>query len=203
VLTGWVVRPYEGGIWAAVRCRWARLWLGALRQLFGFDAWHAAAPYRCRAYKKVVVELANALHPVLAVEVGCGLGDIISRVTAVDRVGIDTDDRVIRAARFLHRTGRWIHGGAECIALIPAEQRIDCLIMVNWIHAMSPEALAAALLPVLSRTRYLILDAIDPEGPQSYRYKHDFAFLLEWSRQVSTARVPGEPRTLMVFESLR
>jgi len=74
-----------------LRCRIDRLGLGALRLLFGFDRWHASAPYSCRPYKELVVELANALQPSIAVEVGCGLGDIISRIKAADRFGIDSD----------------------------------------------------------------------------------------------------------------
>jgi hypothetical protein len=191
------------GAWARVRCRGARLALSVLRVFFGFAAWHAAAPYACRPYKSAVVGLANALLPDVAVEVGCGLGDIISRVHAAERIGIDADARVIRAARFVHRRGRWIHGDVSQIwHLFPGQRRIDCLIMVNWIHSLSPAELAQLLLPLLARTRYLIMDAVDAEGPPSYRYKHDFAFLAGKVRQVSCARVPGEPRTFTVFEAL-
>ena len=187
-----------------VRCRAARLRLNALRPLFGFDRWHAAAPYACRPYKGVVVELANALHPAVAVELGCGLGDIISRVSAADRVGIDADARVIRAARFLHRGGRWVHGEGSCVlSLFPGPRLIDCLIMVNWIHRLSPEELARLVLPLLARTRYLILDAVDAGALQPDRHRHDFGFLAAVTRPVSTARVPGEPRTFTVFETLR
>jgi hypothetical protein len=176
--------------------------LSALRLLFGFDRWHASAPYSCRPYKQLVVELANALQPSIAMEVGCGLGDIISRVNAVDRFGIDADLKVIRAARFLHRgRGFWIHDdGIPIQRIVPQERTIDCLIMVNWIHNLDPKRLSELLLPLLPRTRYLILDAIDADGPNSYRYKHDFGVLSEVTRKLSTSRVPGEPRSFIVFE---
>jgi hypothetical protein len=185
-----------------VRCRVDRLRLHALRLLFRFDPWHAAAPYSCRPYKALVVELANALQPAVAVEIGCGLGDIIGRVDAADRFGVDADYRVIRAARFLHGgRGRWIHGDGNCIdSLLTPERRIDCLIMVNWIHSLSPEHLADLVVPLLARARFLIVDAIDPDGPSSYRHKHEFEFLSELARTRSVSRVPGEPRRLIVFE---
>jgi SAM-dependent methyltransferase len=184
------------------RCRIDRLGLGALRLLFGFDRWHASAPYSCRPYKELVVELANALQPSIVVEVGCGLGDIISRVNAVDRFGIDSDLRVIRAARFLHGgRGFWIHDDGDRIQrVVPQERTIDCLIMVNWIHNLSPERLSELLLPLLPRTRYLILDAIDADGPKSYRHKHDFEFLSTVTRRLSASRAQGEPRSFVVFE---
>jgi hypothetical protein len=177
--------------------------LQALRPIFRFDAWHAAAPYSCRPYKKAVVDLVNALHPAVVIEVGCGLGDIISRVRARERLGVDWDARVIRAARFLHPFGRWLNG--DCISLqklITARRSIDCLIMVNWIHGLCPSALEQLLLPLLPLTRYLVLDAVDADGPQSYRYKHDFAFLARITREVSRARIADEPRSFIAFESL-
>ena len=197
-------RAYDVGLGAAARCRLERLWLSSLRPLFGFDAWHAAAPYCCRGYKKAVVELANGLRPGRAVEVGCGLGDIITRIKAGERIGIDVDAKVLRAARFLHPGRVWIQAGAAGFAQFGSpERRIDCLIMVNWIHTLSSEELAEVLLPNLSKIRYLIVDAVDAHGPPSYRYKHDFAFLGLEARQISATRVKGEPRTFLVYESLR
>jgi hypothetical protein len=180
----------------------ARLWLRSLRLVFPYGAWHASAAYSCRAYKRAVVQLANGLHPAVAVELGCGLGDIISRVRAVERIGIDLDAHVIRAARFLHRRGRWIHGDSRCVLQLEYP-RIDLLIMVNWIHSLSADDLAALLFPLLPLTRYLILDAIDVDGPPSYRFKHDFRFLAAVTRRVLTARVPDEPRSFVVLEVLQ
>jgi hypothetical protein len=72
--------------------------------------------------------------------------------------------------------------------------------MVNWIHNLSPERLSELLLPLLPRTRYLILDAIDAESPNSYRHKYDFEFLSTVTRRLSASRVQGEPRSFVVFE---
>jgi hypothetical protein len=202
--TAWLT-ALRVGVWGKFRCRADRLGLEALRLLFGFDPWHASAPYSCRPYKALVVEMANSLEPSIVVEVGCGLGEIISRVNAVERFGIDSDVRVIRAARFLHRgRGFWIHDDASCIQrIVPPELSIDCLIMVNWIHNLNPERLSKLLLPLLPRTRYLILDAIDADGPNSYLYKHDFSFLELVTSRLSASRVRGEPRSFVLFEVLK
>jgi SAM-dependent methyltransferase len=195
-------RARRAGLWSTLRCRRDRIGLHVLRLIFGFDTWHASAPFSCRPYKEIVVGLANALQPSIVVEIGCGLGDIISRVTAIERFGIDADSRVIRAARFLHPgRGHWIHGDEYCIqGVVSPGRTIDCLIMVNWIHTLSPERLSDLLLPVLPRTRYLILDAIDADGPPSYRYKHNFDFLSASTRKLSVGRTPGEQREFIVFE---
>lgn len=191
--------------WRAVRCRLDRLCLTGLRHLLKFDAWHAAAPYSCRPYKKRVVELANSLRLDVAVEVGCGLGDILSRVNARQRFGFDTELAVVRAARCLHPLGtRWIHGDASAVLqCTPPARNIDCLIMVNWIHNVSPEQLAACLLPLLPRVRHLILDAIDPDAPGSYRFRHDFAFLRADAERIAVVPAANERRRLVLFKVIR
>jgi ubiquinone/menaquinone biosynthesis C-methylase UbiE len=188
------------GEWRAVRCRLDRLWLTALRRVLRFDAWHAAAPYSCRPYKKTVVELANALRPQVAVEVGCGLGDILSRIKARERLGFDTELAVVRAARWLHpMRARWVHGDATDV-LSYTSRRIDCLIMVNWIHNLSPERLAACLRPLLPHVSHLIVDAIHPDAPGTYRFRHDFQFLSDVAERIADVAVAAEPRNLVVFK---
>lgn len=186
-----------------LRCRAERAWLNAIRRVFGFDAWHANAPYTCRPYKKRVVELANSLRPHTVVEVGCGLGDIVSRVEAQCRYGLDLDSRVIKAARFLHPRGiEWISGTAAALdERLASFAFIDCLIMVNWIHSVSAEDLAAKLEPLWARTRYLILDSVDQDAPASYRVRHDFAFLDGKAVQLAAVRVPDEPRRFLLFKT--
>lgn len=189
----------------ALCCRCERLWLRGMRYVFRFDAWHASAPYSCRTYKRKVVDLANSLSPQTIVEVGCGLGDIVSRVKATERYGFDSDLHVIRAARFLHPGGvRWVHGDALSVAkLVPTDRTLDCVIMVNWTHNLSPEQLSAFILPLLTRVGHLILDSIDLDAPTSYRYRHDFSFLSAVTERVSLTRVRGEPRSFIVFKILR
>jgi SAM-dependent methyltransferase len=187
------------------RCKIDRVWLHAWRQIFGFDRWHAAAPYSCRPYKRVVVETANALRPSTVVEVGCGLGDIVSRIQARERFGIDAELNVIRAARFLHPGNvHWLHGDASSIrGALPLMLQIDCLIMVNWIHSLSQEQLADVIVPLLPRLKYLLLDAIDPTGPASYRFKHDFHFLGSKTERIAETRLADEPRSLVVLKTLQ
>ncbi|MEO8464185.1 MAG: class I SAM-dependent methyltransferase [Gammaproteobacteria bacterium] len=176
-----------------------------MARMFQVDPWHAHAPYSCRPYKKVVVDLVNTLKPERVVEVGCGLGDILSRIEARDRFGLDADADVIRAARFLHPGKvRWLHGKIEdVVQVLPPAADMDCLILVNWIHNLSSAELAALLLPVLPRTKHLVLDAIDANAPASYRYKHDFAFLSKSAERVSVARSPDEPRSFILYKVAR
>ena len=73
-----------------------------LHLFFHFDKWHIGAPYHLKPYKAQVVEIINNLTVTSVTEVGCGLGDIISRVDSLERLGIDPDVQVIKCATFLH-----------------------------------------------------------------------------------------------------
>ncbi|HET8685245.1 MAG TPA: class I SAM-dependent methyltransferase, partial [Methanosarcina sp.] len=74
-----------------------------LYSIHSFDRWHIRAVYQFRPYKSQVVEIANSTQPDTAIEIGCGLGDILSRIHAKNKLGIDIDSGAIRSAKFLHR----------------------------------------------------------------------------------------------------
>jgi SAM-dependent methyltransferase len=171
--------------------------LALLQRVFRFDPWHVEAPLSARPYRSLVAALVNALRPTTVVEVGCGLGTILSLIEAPTRVGYDRDPGAIRAARFLRgRRIRFVQGDLSSVT----ETTVDVLILVNWIHEISPDELADRLLPLLPRTRYLVLDALDPDGPAGYAYKHDFAFLQGRARCRSVTRPVNEGRTFRVYE---
>lgn len=167
-----------------------------LSKLYNFpSSWHP--PTSLRPYRRVVAQVVNTLKPDTVCEVGCGLGSILCRIQAPARYGFDIDGGVIRAARLLR--GRKIHFQRGELASVSIEN-IDVLILVNWIHEMSPAELDRQLTPLLRRTRYLLLDAIDPDNDFGYRYKHDFAFLGSRARRVSITRVDGEGRSFQLFQ---
>jgi SAM-dependent methyltransferase len=187
------------GLRRAARISIDRFFLSLLRRVFKFHPWHVEAPLSARPYRRLVATIVNRLEPKVVVEAGCGLGAILHLVKAPYRRGYDIDKGAVRAARFLR--GRKIvftSGSLEDVA----EDQIDVLILVNWIHELSPENLAALLAPLLSRVRYLLLDAIDPAGPEGYKFKHDFAFLDGKASLISVDRPAGEGRSFRLYEVL-
>mgnify|MGYP002477693711 CR=1 FL=1 len=173
-----------------------RAFVAVLANLFRFPAsWHP--PTSMRPYRKVVAKTVNALSPNIVCEVGCGLGSILSRLHAPVRVGYDISPGVIRAARLIRsRSIDFRLGSLENVDLL----KMDVLVLVNWIHEVSPEELERQLLPLLPKTRFLMLDAIDPENTFGYRYKHDFAFLSGRAQRISTSRHPAEGRSFQLYQ---
>lgn len=169
-----------------------------LSKFFSFPAsWHP--PTSMRPYRITISKVVNELNPSVVCEVGCGLGSILSRLNAPQRIGYDIDPGVVRAARLLRSRGiQFLQGTLDSVSV----PRIDVLILVNWIHEINPDNLEQLLVPLLPRTRYLLLDAIDPDNSFGYRYKHDFAFLAGRAERVSVTRHPGEGRSFQLYEVL-
>jgi hypothetical protein len=166
-----------------------------LSKVFVFPAaWHTTTS--ARSYRITIAGVVNALAPSVVCEVGCGLGSILSRIVAPVRVGYDIDAGVIRAATLV-RSRKIVFrvGGLETVS----EPHVDVLILVNWIHELSPRDLETRLGPLLPRCRYLLLDAIDADNEYGYRYKHDFSFLADKAKKISITRHPGEGRSFQLF----
>jgi hypothetical protein len=195
-----VRRALQLGLTRAIRITIDKAALHALQRVYGFNRWHAYAPLSARPYRRTVAGVINALNPNCVVEVGCGLGVVLSLVRARHRYGYDTDGGAIRAARLIRsRSIVFREGDMRSVG----QPKIDVLVLVNWIHEFSPQQLAEWLEPLLSRTRFLLLDAIDADNPLDYRYSHDFSFLANKARLISQSRAEGEGRRFMLYEVTR
>jgi len=182
----------QNGLGRVLAGKAAYYYLSALRLGFGFDKWHSGANYANRPYKKVVVDLVNSLNPDVVVELGCGLGDIVARIQAKKRFGVDPDTSVIRAARFLHPFSvEWIVGDATAVINIAPGARINCFLAINWIHFLNREELAQAIAPHIDRTDYFIFDRFNYDLKPG-RFDHDFAFLVNRATCIAEITPPND-----------
>ena len=78
-----------------------------LQRAYGFDRWHVG--HAGEAYARDIVRALNAWpapEREAAVEIGCGLGDILRHLAFRERLGLDADEGVLGAARLLARLQR-------------------------------------------------------------------------------------------------
>jgi len=147
-----------------------------LQEKFGFDPWHVKSPFPRRPYKRRVVALINGLAPETVVEIGCGLGEIVSRSKAERRFGFDLDAAVIEAAEFLHGGGVKFKQGNLCnpqeIAAAVGGP-IDVLVALNWPHMLPFDRIESAVAGLTAQTpvRMLVIDTIRP-GCAGYQHYH-------------------------------
>ncbi len=153
-------------------CVACKLLYGAVQPIFRYDPWHSSAPYPCREYKRRTVQLASTVGARVAVDIGCGFGEIISRVDAASRYGIDRSPQAIRFARVLYGRKATFRVASlaspqDLHAAIP-EPSIDLLIMTNWLHGLP----FAELRAMLTRLREAI--PVQRLLMDSFRYAADW-----------------------------
>jgi SAM-dependent methyltransferase len=147
-----------------------------LRWIFGFNLWHVNR-IGDRPYALRVIVYLNGLPDEQrgrVVEIGCGLGDILRRLRFRERLGLDADRAVLRAARLLACASR--HGRARFAERTfphPLDGRYDAIVMVNWPHLVAEEALrpqlAAYVREHLTPAGMLIVDTVQD---RAYTFNH-------------------------------
>lgn len=196
-ISGRLRRARARGYGRSVRIVTDMAGLRILRLIFGFERWHVHSPTSRRPYRDGLAALVNELEPACVVEVGCGLGSVLSRVRSGERFGYDVDPGAVRAARFRHgRSIQFREGGFPEVT----QPRIDVLVAVAWMHEFPPEQVHAWLAPLLPRVRHLVVDRVERSSPLTYDYYHDFAFLEGHAARVREERFGEEHRRFILYE---
>ena len=172
-----------------------------LHLIYGFDPWHVTGNFHARPYKADVVKLIESVPHDRVVEIGVGLGDILGRVRAEKRLGLDRDPQVLKAARFCVE-GPVSSAVADFAApdqIISALKQndfssVDVMILVNWIHMIEMDLIEQTILTVTKTIplRYIVMDTIRP-GTPGYRFTHT---------QDDLRRL-GEIRTVIAADDVR
>jgi SAM-dependent methyltransferase len=185
------------GILSALKITLDKFALRVLRLYFGFHRWHVDAPLSARPYRRTVAEMINNINPFSVVEVGCGLGSILSLIKAKYRHGYDIDSGAVGAARILcHRDILFTVGDISSVR----ELQFDVLILVNWIHDIDPRQLEDWLIPLLPHIHYVLVDTIDESNPLGYKFSHDFRFFSHLAEPVITKRAANEGRRFILYK---
>lgn len=174
-----------------------------LHYIFKFDDWHILNIYENRTYKQVIVRKVNDLRPRIAVEVGCGLGEIISKIDTKVRIGIDIDKNAIRAARLLNLTTntKFLCGSLDDVRELPYDQ-IDALIMINWLHEIPEEQIVGDISRLLQKTQisYLVADEM-PKDRASYKHHHTLRnSLKDWFVEMEEVEDPENTRRIVILK---
>ncbi len=157
-----------------------------LRLFFKFNLWHISS-YRHRKYAISIVKHANAKEiRNKALEIGCGLGDIIRRLDYNTKVGLDNDVQVLKAARFVSKVFDKNKTDFNFYDLVNSDtlnEIYDVVLVPNFAHAISSEILKKKIehifLNNLSDSGEIILDVIEDKNLQNYRNFHSIDYLSE------------------------
>jgi len=148
-----------------------------LAAAFGLDPWHAGLALD-RLYPADIIAYLNKRGETAresAIEIGCGLGDILVRLNYKTKIGYDSDGAVLKAAKFKNMLS--FQNKTQFVQLdFPGSfpnGKHDAIILVNWIHHLAPETLKSSVRVLyekhLNPAGEIILDTVaDPE----YSHNH-------------------------------
>ncbi len=165
----------------------------ALLQWFGLSKWHLASAEN-KPYIKDIVAYVNTLPYQSVCELGCGLGDILSRLKMPEKYGFDVNPRVIRVAKILtmFRRAKATYAVLSVTAENLPSLKTDVWILVNWTHEIEPAELRSIVQNILGQHTTddgcLIIDSVPPGIG---RYQHDPGSLVA-GMECSVCRLGGD-----------
>ena len=144
--------------------------------IFKFDHWHISS-IESREYCLQTLEYINSnVYPDdCIIEVGCGLGETISKVNAGNLRGYDTSYQVIQAAKLYHfrKKTSFEIGSFNSFK----NYNITYLIALNFLHDFDSQTVSNWLNQCIqnNKIQFLILDEIKD---RAYQNNHNFIKIL-------------------------
>lgn len=147
-----------------------------LQKRFNFGEWHLT-PIEFREYALWIQDTINHYIKAgkleksgLVVEIGCGLGEIMGGVLLDHKIGIDRSQEVIEAAGYLYPKAEFKVGSFDDLS----GEKIELLIIVNFIHEIDPRELKEYIREIISRNdiRMIVIDRVENIEKSNYRYAH-------------------------------
>ncbi len=165
---------------------------------FDTDNWHQQGGLNCSKRNPYIVNLVNSMDINSVVDVGCGLGAIISKIDCNLRLGIDYSENVINAAKKMHKNEDIIFKKGSFDSI---DGQFDLIIAANFLHDYSPDEVKRWLNNSIEKNKFkfLILDEIY-QNENGYRYKHNFQKLLEKLVIKESQDFIYEKRRIVLFE---
>ena len=126
--------------------------------------WHLNATFESRDYKRKVINISNMYKTNFAIEIGCGIGEILGRLNASQKYGLDINKDTLLLCKRLHKDIQTIHKDVmknnqnilEIINSIEKDQTI-LIIMVNWLHEYPESKVTNLVEKILSLNRKIII----------------------------------------------
>ncbi len=142
--------------------------------------WHLNATYESRAYKNQVIKICNKYATNYVIEIGCGIGEIISRLNASKKYGLDINNEALIMCKRLDKNIKTIQLDImknnnklkKIINSIPIGEHI-LLIMVNWLHQYSEKEVSNMLNSILCINRKIIIIADIYERKELSKISHN------------------------------
>lgn len=143
---------------------------------YKYDSWHLSS-IESREYCLDAVNYINSKIQIdgCAIEIGCGLGETISKINCKSKFGYDLSDSVIAAAKFRNYFNSAVFHVGSFDAL--NSTKVDYLIALNFLHDFDSKTVSKWFKDMNNDNDlfYIIVDEVhDPD----YKNNHNFTQIL-------------------------
>ena len=180
-----------------IKVIFSRLYIRFIASGLDVPKWHLNATFHTREYKSKVVKIYKTFNNKIdhVIEVGCGSGELISRLKNCKKLGIDVDNNVLNLCKRLHPDLK-----TNCLDVIKEYSKFEkyineidkdsklLIIMVNWLHMYKSDQANLLIKKILSlkKNTIVILDIYSrPELSKisENKIRHNFCGIneIKWS----------------------
>lgn len=161
-----------------MNCTYRKRLYKVLQKIFKFDKWHISSikerDYAMYLVKYINDNLYDLAYSKKIIEVGCGLGDIISsvKIKNTEKIGYDLSAKVIRIAKIIHPNCKFNVGSFNEIN----NEKIAVLIAVNFLHGFDEHTIEEWFNYVIQNNDIDMI-VVDKVQTPPYEYSHDYEVL--------------------------
>ncbi len=161
-------------------CFYQRIYFRLKLRKFNIDPWHKNGTFYCRKYKLFTLELINELKPKLYIDIGCGLGELLSRVDKKIsyRIGYDKDTNISKIHYELKpKKFKYFASKTNLVNYVQklniANKELKVITMLNFAHNLSIKEIKSLLSYYRKNLGEftLIIDNIFKKQSE-YKYNH-------------------------------
>lgn len=193
----------QGSVLSLLPIRLKQVFYFILSLIYRFDHWHYRIVRENCRYFDMVSKLHRQVGSHTTIEIGCGIGEIISGLKSPDRIGIDRDQAVIKAAKFLRSPSVRFFTDKELPQIVPllGDRGSVCLVFLNWFHVCEADEVNKIVGNYVETftPSHIIFDVINQEAT-GYRYKHIPGMLNHLSAVVDAVDAGDGIRKLVLVE---
>ena len=141
--------------------------------------WHLNGTFYCRKYKMISLDIINSLKPDIYIDIGCGLGEILSKVNLHSKFkyGYDPDPRLKNLISFLYNDKFLFFEYEEKLLRYSSLKRkkndIIIISMLNFVHNLSRSEIEHKISKFYKKIGpfILLIDAFYVKD-KLYKYNH-------------------------------
>ena len=188
-------------IFDKTRCLSQRIYYAYKLRNIKIYNWHLKGTFFCRKYKMISLEIINSIKPALYIDIGCGLGELLSKVNLDKKYKLGYDkDKTLKEANIILNEDKFkfftnedhLLSSIDKLKTIKNEKKI--VSMLNFCQDLNQDDLKVMIDKFHKRigSYTLIIDNIYAEGKEFKNNHHNFLFnhngLIKYLHKVDNLR---------------